>query len=114
MKTNFQQTRRIKPLASAVRAAGKLWLPLLVGSVALVAGCSEEPAATATATPAAAPVVAAAAAVPKLGIRPQGDEEVAIDMSMIHSEDLKKIFTHIDTNIDEHVINLQKWMRISV
>ena len=111
MKANFQQTRRIKPLASAVRAAGKLWLPLLVGSVALVAGCSEEPAATATATPAAAPVVAAAAAVPKLGIRPQGDEEVAIDMSMIHSEDLKKIFTHIDTNIDEHVINLQKWIQ---
>jgi acetylornithine deacetylase/succinyl-diaminopimelate desuccinylase-like protein len=112
MKVLNTQTRKMKPLANAVRSASKLWLPLLVGSVALVAGCSDEPAATTTAAPAAAaPVVAAAAPAPVLGIRPQGDEEVAIDMSMIHSEELKKIFGHIDTNLDEHVINLQKWIQ---
>ena len=112
MKVLNTQTRKMKPLANAVRSASKLWLPLLVGSVALVAGCSDEPAATTTAAPAAAaPIVAAAAPAPVLGIRPQGDEEVAIDMSMIHSEELKKIFGHIDTNLDEHVINLQKWIQ---
>ncbi|MES2626039.1 MAG: M20/M25/M40 family metallo-hydrolase [Pseudomonadota bacterium] len=113
MKANYKTTRRIKPLVSGIRTASKFWLSVVVGSAALVAGCSEEPAATTTVITetATAPVVAAEAPAPLLGIRPQGDEEVAIDMSMIHSEELKNIFGHIDTNIDEHVINLQKWIQ---
>ncbi len=50
-------------------------------------------------------------ATPKLGIRPHGDEEVKIDMSQIKSEELKKVFDYIDTNIDQHVVNLQKWIQ---
>ena len=54
---------------------------------------------------------AAAPAKPKLGIRPAGDTEIQPDMSKITSEDLKKVFTYIDQHIDDHVENLQKWIR---
>ena len=53
----------------------------------------------------------AAAAAPKLGIRPHGDTTIDIDMSKIHNADLKKIYSYIDTNIDQHVVNLQKWIQ---
>ncbi|MDO6413228.1 M20/M25/M40 family metallo-hydrolase [Sphingomonas sp. BIUV-7] len=48
---------------------------------------------------------------PKLGIRPQGDETVKIDKAMIHNADLPKIYDYIDSHIDEHVNNLQKWIQ---
>jgi len=48
---------------------------------------------------------------PSLGIRPDGDTEVKPDMSKIHSEELKKVFSYIDGHIDEHVVNLQKWIQ---
>ncbi|NKF24427.1 M20/M25/M40 family metallo-hydrolase [Solimonas marina] len=54
---------------------------------------------------------AAAPAKPKLGIRPYGDETVKIDMSQIHNPDLKKIYQYIDDHIDDHVVNLQKWIQ---
>src|SRR5688572_15797835 len=113
MKASYKTTPRIKPLASSVRAASRLWLSLIVGSAALVAGCSEESATTTTAATEApaAPAVSTTPPKPVLGIRPQGDEEVAIDMSMIYSDELKSIFSHIDANLDEHVINLQKWIQ---
>jgi len=47
---------------------------------------------------------------PKLGIRPHGDETIQPDMSQIPGE-LKKVYDHIDSHIDEHVENLQKWIR---
>jgi acetylornithine deacetylase/succinyl-diaminopimelate desuccinylase-like protein len=47
----------------------------------------------------------------KLGIRPNGDTQIQPDMSKIHSEQLKKVFSYIDEHIDEHVVNLQKWIR---
>jgi acetylornithine deacetylase/succinyl-diaminopimelate desuccinylase-like protein len=53
----------------------------------------------------------AAAPAPKLGIRPDGDTTIKIDMSKIHSEDLKKVYSYIDKNIDQHVVNLQKWIQ---
>jgi len=87
-------------------------LCLAVASAMLLGACGSEEQASAPV--AAAPAVAAATAAPaapKLGVRPRGDEEIEIDMSMIHSEDLKQIFTHIDTNIDDHVMNLQKWIQ---
>ncbi|HEV2273015.1 MAG TPA: M20/M25/M40 family metallo-hydrolase, partial [Acidobacteriaceae bacterium] len=47
---------------------------------------------------------------PKLGIRPHGDETVHPDMSKV-PPDLQKVFAYIDAHIDEHVDNLQKWIR---
>jgi len=47
---------------------------------------------------------------PRLGIRPNGDEAIKIDMSKI-APDEKKIFDYIDEHIDEHVQNLQKWIQ---
>src|SRR5581483_12211234 len=54
---------------------------------------------------------AAAPAKPKLGIRPNGDTEIQPDMSKITNDDLKKVFAYIDQHIDDHVENLQKWIR---
>src|SRR5947207_81891 len=69
-------------------------------------GCSSS-AAKSEQTPAAN----RAAAKAKLGIRPAGDTEIQPDMTKIPSDDLKKVFTYIDDHIDDHVENLQKWIR---
>ena len=53
----------------------------------------------------------AAASGPHLGIRPDGDTTIKIDMSKIQNPDLKKIYAYIDKNIDQHVVNLQKWIQ---
>ncbi|HMF95053.1 MAG TPA: hypothetical protein VKE96_12195, partial [Vicinamibacterales bacterium] len=66
-------------------------------------GCSRGPSTSAAAAPAPAP--------PKLGIRPAGDTEIQPDISKIQSEDLKKVFAYIDEHLDDHVVNLQKWIR---
>ena len=79
------------------------WVSVLASSALLLAGCGKGPAATAP--------VAAVPEKPSLGIRPQGDEEVKIDMSQVHSDELKKIMGYIDDHIDEHVVNLQKWIQ---
>src|SRR5688572_806386 len=50
------------------------------------------------------------ATTPKLGIRPAGDTEIQPDMSQV-PPDLQKVYAHIDEHIDEHVINLQKWIQ---
>src|SRR5260370_5157029 len=65
--------------------------------------CSRGPSTSAQAAPAPAP--------PKLGIRPAGETEIQPDLSKIQSEDLKKVFAYIDEHIDDHVVNLQKWIR---
>jgi acetylornithine deacetylase/succinyl-diaminopimelate desuccinylase-like protein len=77
------------------------WLAALGMSVATI-GCSRGPS-----TPAAA----GAPAQQKLGIRPNGDTEIQPDPDKIQSEDLKRVFTYIDAHIDDHVQNLQKWIR---
>jgi acetylornithine deacetylase/succinyl-diaminopimelate desuccinylase-like protein len=74
-------------------------------SLLLAAGCSKPPET---------PVAATEKAPPKsspLGIRPYGDEENKIDMSKIGHADLKQVFDYIDANIDQHVVNLQNWIR---
>jgi acetylornithine deacetylase/succinyl-diaminopimelate desuccinylase-like protein len=50
------------------------------------------------------------ASAKKLGIRPHGDETIRPDLSKT-PEDLKKVFAYIDEHIDDHVENLQKWIR---
>ncbi|HEY7698440.1 MAG TPA: M20/M25/M40 family metallo-hydrolase, partial [Vicinamibacteria bacterium] len=52
----------------------------------------------------------AAAVSSALGIRSKGDTEIDIDLSRIPDE-LKKVFDHIDENLDQHVLNLQKWIQ---
>ena len=59
----------------------------------------------------APPAQAAAPQAPKLGIRPAGDTEIQPDMSKISNGDLKKVYKYIDDHIDDHVQNLQKWIR---
>src|SRR5215510_7299665 len=76
-------------------------------SVLLTVGCSRGPSTSAS----AAAAQTAPAAAPKLGIRPKGDEEIQPDLAKIDNEDLKKVFTYIDSHIDDHVVNLQKWIR---
>src|SRR5947199_2715647 len=78
------------------------WIAALSLSV-ICAGCSRGPSTTAAAAP--------AAPVQKLGIRPNGDTTIQPDLSKIPSDDLKKVFKYIDDHIDDHVVNLQKWIR---
>src|SRR5262249_48705850 len=78
----------------------RTWLTVL--SVLLAAGCSRGPSTTASA--------AAPAPAPKLGIRPSGDTEIQPDMSKIDPE-LQKVLQYIDEHLDDHVVNLQKWIR---
>src|SRR6185503_14467691 len=75
----------------------------LAGTMLVAAGCNPQQQA---ATPPAAQTHNA----PKLGIRPHGDETIHPDMSKI-PPDLQKVFAYIDAHIDEHVENLQKWIR---
>ncbi len=44
-----------------------------------------------------------------LGIRVTGDEEVDPDLERVPDE-LEQVFDHIDANIDEHVLNLRRWI----
>ncbi|CAN5236164.1 hypothetical protein BH10PSE13_BH10PSE13_01530 [soil metagenome] len=53
----------------------------------------------------------AASTGPKLGIRPRGDETITFDRTKIKNADLFKIYDFIDKNIDQHVVNLQKWIQ---
>jgi acetylornithine deacetylase/succinyl-diaminopimelate desuccinylase-like protein len=61
--------------------------------------------------PASSPPETSPAKAPSLGIRPNGDTEISPDLSLVKSEELKKIYEYIDTHIDEHVENLQKWVQ---
>jgi acetylornithine deacetylase/succinyl-diaminopimelate desuccinylase-like protein len=84
----------------------------VIGSVTLLVNCAED-AAVSPAPSGAAPMAVAAAEMeaPGLGIRSVGDETVEIDMSQIHSQELKEIYAYIDENIDDHVLNLQNWIQ---
>ncbi len=61
-------------------------------------------------TPGAGETTPAAEVASVLGIRPNGDTELAIDLARVPDE-LKKVFDHIDKNLDQHVLNLQKWIQ---
>jgi acetylornithine deacetylase/succinyl-diaminopimelate desuccinylase-like protein len=78
------------------------WITL-VACAALSAACSGSASQKQAATP-------ATAQKPRIGIRPAGDETIKPDLSKV-SDDLKKVYSYIDEHIDEHVENLQKWIR---
>src|SRR5260370_36193141 len=71
----------------------------LIGMVCGLAGCKAKPGPT-----------TAVQSKAMLGIRPHGDETVAPDKSKV-PPDLAKAFDYIDQHIDEHVVNLQKWIQ---
>ena len=60
--------------------------------------------------PATAPADAAKPAAAKLNVRPDGDTEIQPDLAQVPPE-VQKVFAYIDEHIDEHVENLQKWIR---
>mgnify|MGYP003651585381 FL=1 len=89
-------------------------LPLLASSAVLLAACSEDPSQSSASSTMSTSTASAAAPAPvakPLGIRPHGDTTADIDMSLVHNDDLKEVFAYIDENIDQHVINLQKWIQ---
>jgi len=71
-----------------------------------IAGCSRG-----SSTDVQASAAPAAQSVQRLGIRPNGDTEIQPDLSAVSSDELKKVYAYIDEHIDEHVQNLQKWVR---
>jgi acetylornithine deacetylase/succinyl-diaminopimelate desuccinylase-like protein len=75
----------------------------LVGTTLALIGCQSKQPAQST-----SPIKAGASK--PLGIRPYGDETIKIDMSKVPPE-AQKVFQYIDDHIDEHVINLQKWIQ---
>ena len=86
----------------------RLNAPWVIGAVVGLVGCSSQPAEQ----PSSAPTAAAAPAKPALGIKPFGTADASFkpDYSML-PPDLAKTFEYIDAHIDEHVDNLQKWVR---
>jgi len=90
-----------------LRAADVRLLISLIAAAPLLVSCGNSNAPTTAATAESA----VTAPKRKLGIRPHGDETAKINMDMIQSEELKKIFAYIDENIDDHVVNLQKWIQ---
>ncbi|MBI4487253.1 MAG: M20/M25/M40 family metallo-hydrolase [Acidobacteria bacterium] len=77
-----------------------------IGAVVSLAGCSQN------VEEAQAPAASAAPATPSLGIKPFGtaDPDFKPDYSKLPPE-LAKTFAYIDEHIDEHVVNLQKWIQ---
>jgi acetylornithine deacetylase/succinyl-diaminopimelate desuccinylase-like protein len=43
--------------------------------------------------------------------RPEGDQDVHIDLSKVRSDELKKVYSYIDDHFDGDVERLQKWIR---
>ena len=84
---------------------------VFLSSAALLTACSEQAPTPPSAQTPMAEAVQVATTEPSLGIRPRGDTELEIDMSQIHSTELAEVFDHIDTNIDQHVVNLQRWIQ---
>ena len=83
------------------------FLTVTVGSLFLLAACSEAPQTT--------QVMESEAPwrhqLNRAGINPRGKTELEIDMSRIHNPQLAEVFDYIDTNIDSHVENLQRWIQ---
>ena len=46
----------------------------------------------------------------ELGVRPNGDTELSPDLAQI-PEELQEVFTYIEENADEHVMNLRRWIQ---
>src|SRR5258707_1250752 len=101
----LRRCRRCRGESKARRCAMRSLL-IVVGAVAVFgAGCSRgaETQVSAQGKPSAAPKA-------RLGIRPDGDTEIKLDLTKA-PQDLEKVYRYIDEHIDDHVENLQKWIR---
>jgi len=90
-----------------------IWAPIVLGSAALLSACSEETPQQppSNPTPLATATAPEPSSGPDLGINPRGKTELEIDMSQINNPELAEVFDYIDTNIDQHVGNLQRWIQ---
>ena len=79
---------------------------LITGTLA-IAACGTPP----DSQPVSAQGPPASAPTARLGIRPSGDTEIQPDLTRITSDELKQVFAHIDEHVDDHVVNLQKWIQ---
>ena len=80
------------------------WNVFVACALVVQVGCSKASSQNPSLPPAAAP------AKSTLGIRPVADETIHPDLSRV-SDELKTVYGYIDDHIDEHVANLQKWIR---
>ncbi len=80
----------------------KLMSLCLAGASIAFSGCNQS----------AGPVAAAAPVKPRIGIQPfgTGDPSFKPDYSTL-PPDLQKVFTYIDSNVDDHAENIQKWIK---
>ncbi|MGE3274036.1 MAG: M20/M25/M40 family metallo-hydrolase [Vicinamibacterales bacterium] len=74
----------------------------LTGMLLMAAACSQSAAPESGAAPTTEPAA--------LDIRPHGDTEISPDLDQVPAE-LQQVYTYIDDNIDQHVRNLQDWIR---
>jgi acetylornithine deacetylase/succinyl-diaminopimelate desuccinylase-like protein len=72
-------------------------------AMVVLAGCSKTGAPSVSASTKATPVTH--------NYRPEGDQDLHIDLTKIKSDELKKVYQNIDDHFDEHVERLQKWIR---
>lgn len=80
-------------------------LSVCVATLVMFVGCAGESGVDEAASEASSVIEQ-----PALGLRPQGDTELQPDLTKVSSE-LKEVFDHIDTNFDQHVMNLQRWIQ---
>jgi acetylornithine deacetylase/succinyl-diaminopimelate desuccinylase-like protein len=103
-QTRRDQTDQGLPAGPKLRALSVAML--------LLWGCEGEAPGTGATGGSEAPSMASTApAEPELGIDPDGETELEIDMSRIHNPELVEIFEYIDEHIDEHVLNLREWIQ---
>ncbi len=77
---------------------------ILIASILFLSHCAPAPSGEDSGAAEEAGTTAGA-----LGIRPNGDTEVSPDLDRIPDE-LKQVFDYIDANLDEHVLNLRRWI----
>ncbi len=82
-------------------------LTLAIGVLVLAAGCAGGNGAEEATQPGAA---STEATEPSLGLRPNGDTEIAPDMSQV-SDELADIFQYIDDHFEEDVRAYQRWIQ---
>jgi hypothetical protein len=83
-------------------------LYVLICALGVFIGCNPADRATPAATNSGSQGQKPAAAA--LAIRANGDTEIQPDLSQVTPE-LQKVYAYIDEHIDEHVVNLQKWIQ---
>lgn len=106
----FEKNRLVTAISHARTGVKRV---LVTGAIAMLSACGgdSEPQADPSSSSPSMSQQTESSSQPTLGVRPKGDEEIEIDMSRIYSQELREVFDHIDVNIDDHVVNLQRWVQ---